>query len=150
MTNKMLKNGLFSNVPPMVTKIGQPLSDIDIIALHKAFLTPGYHYLRVSSCNEGRVLIKEVLSSMKYYQQIACLTLEKKLLDDYIINLYEDISIQTNNVDEYFIEHFHYDFLWIELSSVMAIKWMNDFYQALHDYHIDQTIPIIGISFDTE
>ncbi len=142
----MLKDGFLLKSVPVIAKAGHPLSEYDIITLHRTFLTPGYHHLRVSSCKQGRDIIYQILASMKYYQQVACLTKETLLLSDYVIDLYEDITIQTNNVDEYFLHHFSYDFLWIELSSTLDVTWIDQFYNALNDFNLEQKIPILCIA----
>lgn len=135
--------------------VTQPFSERDIIWLQELFLTNGWHCLQVEDLHAGRSLINTMLYSLNYYHDVVCLTIEDHpLLDSSYFDVYlhllegEYLDGQPCDVEEFFIEHFYADFLWIEeTSELVRSAWYQQFLQALQDLKMANHIPIIILSY---
>lgn len=137
------------NLTGQKTKIKLPCNEQSILWLQNAFTTPGIHEISVKNVKEGRTLVYQILNSLKWYQDVACLSLLSTETDQ-VADILEKIEqpITHERVLQFFMDNFYYDFLWIEATSELLKKpWINTFEQQLNQYHIDHMIPIIVISY---
>lgn len=126
------------------------LSDRDILALNDTFLTSGFHTLTISHVLFGRKLLKRFLAQLSCYSQIAYMsTTHVDSADDQIFNIYgflkaRNIFYNEQALDEFLLEEFCFDFLWIEWShEFLTEPWFASFKQKLIEFGIDREIPII-------
>lgn len=136
------------------------LSERDIIELQDKFLTNGFHYITVSSIACGRALVKTFLASLSCYTTIGYVSIAardvqdrqyKDIYDDLISNGYIDSLtghlVNQQSLDQFFIEEFHYDFIWIEATQTLTEKqWFADFKERLTTFNIDKDIPILMLT----
>ena len=134
--------------------IEEPLSESDILYLQDAFLTNGFHHIQVKNVAAGRNIIRTFLDSLAVYHDTACLTavdlgqegvfdINNALHDGGYLDLLGD-----KELEEFFIEEFYFDFMWIEASrELISSAWFIDFERKLEDFKITRHIPMIVISY---
>jgi len=129
----------------------EPLTETDILVLQDKFLTNGFQYLQLQNVDSGRTLIETFLESMHMYHTLACLTSSSKQLPSNVSDIYYDLAISKSikeNLVQYFVDQFYYDFMWIEATNdLIQADWYKDFESFIIDFKIDQQIPIIFISY---
>ncbi len=130
--------------------IEEPLSESTILDIQDAFLTNGMHTLFVETVAVGRSLVNTFLNSLNCYCATACLTRSDQPLPPAVYDLFTDIDLYSacGDLEEFFIERFYVDFLWIEYTrKFKETTWASDFEQKLRDLKIDQHIPIICLKY---
>ncbi len=132
--------------------IEEPLSEATILDIQDAFLTNGMHTLSVENVAMGRSLVNTFLSSLDCYYATACLTHSDQPLATTVYDLFADIDSYAHgargDLEEFFLERFYVDFLWIEYTQKLKETWwVSDFEQKLRDLKIDQHIPIICLKY---
>lgn len=131
-------------------KISTPCSEADILYLQTIFTTPGIHTLTVPNVKEGRHVIMEQLKALQWHQEVGFLTADQSGLCLPAQNILAllDQPINQEGIETFFIEHFYYDFLWIEATSgLVNMSWIYSFEQQLFNYHLDTMIPIIILTY---
>jgi hypothetical protein len=128
----------------------------DILYLQKIFLTKGFHRIHVPTVCDGRSLMYKLLRSMHFFNDIACLTCITKpaisldvcdLLGDLRTYCKEDTSINT--IEEFFLDVFFTDFMWIELNEALLNDPMvQQAVYIMHAIEIAHRIPVIAISYN--
>ncbi|MFA5999034.1 MAG: hypothetical protein WC747_03395 [Candidatus Babeliales bacterium] len=138
-----------------INNFNWPLSDLEIIKIQNIFMTPGLHHISTKNSMSGRVLISTILKSLQYYNFIGCLTTSQILLDHDIANMYE-LYLECNQMfenncelEDLFIDYFHFDFVYIELSEDLltnfSIKKLQNLCEALT---ARQSIPVVMVSYE--
>jgi hypothetical protein len=130
------------------------LADDQIIDLHKAMLTNGFHHMHVSSIQEGRAILHLLLDALDYYHDIACLSMNTLPLKPAIFDLHYYLQQggyldqkYKDDLEDFFLQRFDHDFLWIELTEELINKpWFCYFEQKLIDLRIQERIPIMVVS----
>jgi len=147
----MSHNG--QGVAPLL--INQPLTDTDIFTLQDAFLDNGFHYIQVKDVDAGRALIETFLYSLGTYHFIGCLTVAQQALNSTITDVQLELfgahtyGKRCGDLEEFFIEQFYYDFLWIEAChELQATAWYDAFKQKIVELNLNQHIPIIILSYE--
>lgn len=131
--------------------ISTPFNEHDILYLQNAFTTPGVHAIKVANLLTGRKLVKQLLNSLKWYQDVAYLASSEAVPNKEASNIISRLEqpITPEAVAQFFIEDFYYDFLWIEATSeLLKEPWIASFETQLVNFHIDHMIPIIVISYN--
>ncbi len=131
--------------------IRTPFEESDILYLQNAFTTPGVHAIKVENVQTGRKLVAQLLNSLKWYQDVAYLASSESVPYTGATNIFAYIAqpMTAENIAQFFIEDFYYDFLWIEATpTLLKEPWISSFEQQLVNYHIDHMIPIIVISYE--
>ncbi len=133
--------------------VSQPFSEADIIELHNRFLTTGFHSLKVKNIHEGRSLVYTLLASLNYHHNIAALSIESQKLESFVHDIYKALDgyspINEQSIFDYFLDEFNCDFLWIEMSKdLMSQVWFADFEHMLYDFHLNQHVPIVMLSYE--
>lgn len=130
-----------------------PNREQNILYLQDRFLINDFHHFKVENILDGRKIISTMLNSLNYYQNIACLTtfnncnLQKNIFDVYIELSKEKYLENVDNLIEFFLETFDFDFIWIEESNnILQTKWYKIFKQHLVDFNFHKIMPIIVIS----
>lgn len=131
------------------------LSEEDILTLQDIFLTPGIQHIVVPSVSQGRNLLRTFLAVLPCYHDIAVITASKVELPDHYLNIYDmlvedgyidsltGLSVNPQALDEFFIEHGYFDFMWIEATPELQNKsWFVDFLQKLQEINVNTQIPI--------
>jgi len=117
----------------------------NILYLQNLFLTKGVHVLDAEQIESGRQVIKSILDSSNYYQNVACLGHSK--LFNTSINLdplFNDIKNEPDRLMSFFLEDFHYDLLWIEESRLLLdVDCYRMFKQYIFDFKIDKSSTIV-------
>lgn len=122
----------------------------EILKLQENFLKNGFHYVQIPDAESGRMLIKTFLTSLGCYHNVAHLTLDQMAQMCAVTDLYGELVAyagehsMVERLDEFMVEQFFYDFLWIELSEQLSQKqWFEVFKRKLIDLHIVDTLPIM-------
>jgi len=132
--------------------IKEPFSENDVLYLQDLFLTPGVHHIEVDNIIKTRTMIDKVLYSLQYHQKAACLSLSDLPLatgvSDVLKTLIaDDYLVSKNNLVLFFLEHFYFDFLWIEETpNLLDSMWYEQFKQHLTDFNFNRSIPIVRVA----
>lgn len=130
------------------------LAEHEILALQEKFLTNGLHHIKVETIVAGRELLGQFLPSLQtIHHQVACITLSDLPLQNDIVDVYQELTlcqkVDGYDLEEFFIERFYVDFLWIEATPLLLKKeWFGDFEKKLLDYNIEKQIPIIVMLYE--
>ena len=138
--------------------IQEPFSEAQIIALQEQFLGNGFQYIKVRTVAKGRVIIESFLQSLGLYQDIAILSTTPMLPKTSMTDLYYELSnsgylnsFESCYLEEFFIEHFYYDFMWIEATrDLLNATWFDDLKRKIIDMGLDQHIPIMIVLYEDE
>lgn len=131
-------------------RISALCTESDIIYLQTIFTTPGIHTLSVPNIKSGRKMIREQLEALQWHQEIGFLTADQSALCLPAQNILTmlDQPIDQEGIETFFIEHFYYDFLWIEATpGLVNMPWIYAFEQQLFNYHLNTMIPIIILTY---
>jgi len=135
-------------------QIQDPLSEHDIFDLQDKFLTPGFHYVKASDIKFGRTIINKFLSLLYCYNEIAVLTAADLPLANHITDIHYTLlkegylSSSFFELEDFFIEQFYYDFMWIEVSQeLIQTKWFSDFFEKMIHFTLIQNIPVLIFSY---
>lgn len=134
-----------------ISKVHQPLSEQAILEIQEKFLSNGFQYLKVKSIKEGRSIIETFLNTLTLYNDVACLTTTKDPILHNATDIYGIFEaggylspFESCYLEEYFIEHFYFDFMWIEATmDMLTSTWFEDVKKILIHTAIDQHIPIL-------
>jgi hypothetical protein len=138
--------------------IQEPFSEHQILALQEKFLTNGFQYIKVKSVVKGRLIIEPFLASLGIYTDIAVLSTTPILPQAPMTDIYYELSnngyistFEPLYLDEFFIESFYHDFMWIEATrDVLNAHWFDDIKRKIIDIGIDQHIPILIVLYQDE
>lgn len=129
--------------------ISDELTEDDILVLQEGFLVNGFHHVQVSDVKNGREFIKAFLRSLDCYHNVACLTIDSLSDERGVTDLYRELCEYAREktvkgcLDEFFVEQFYYDFLWIECSDRLAQEFeLEAFIQKLLHLKLTNTLPI--------
>lgn len=142
--------------PPMAINAvhEHALTDQQIIDLHMRFLTNGFQHIQVPTIKEGRDLIETLLSSLDYYHAVACLTASDLELPANALDIFSQLvegRYVPNNLEQFFLDHDEFDFLWLELTpSLLNQPWIDTFKSLFIDNHMHVKMPIMCISYNQE
>ena len=133
-----------------------PLSEYDIITLHKQFLSNGFHTISGVDVQSTRKTIFVFLQSLNYYHNIGFLSFSCDTFHGYFYNIYKELlngdylnTACDKDIEQFFLEHFFFDFIWIEESpALLKSGWYIYFKQKLIDLNINKSIPIITVNFE--
>jgi hypothetical protein len=135
-------------------QFGRALSEEDILYLQDIFLSNGLHAIKLPNIIEGRSLIYRLLQSLHYYRTVACLTsvaeppLKKSIFD--IHSALRMLIGDRDAIEDFFMERFFVDFLWIELTpDLVQVPTFMQVMSALDVLAIDKHIPILTLSYDS-
>lgn len=130
-------------------QIKDSLTEHEILSLQDAFLVNGLHTLHFSNQALGRTLIHDFLQSLPMYNNIACLTLENNHLLTGIFDIHSTLfneGINEQSIEEFFINEFYFDFMWIEVSdSLSKAPWYGHFCKIMQAYK--QQMPILLVYY---
>jgi len=131
-------------------KVNKKLTETDILSLQDAFLTTGFHSIEFTDQAAGRNLIKNFLHSLPTYRSIACLTLDNGLdLPNTVFDLYASLyndGLSEQAIEEFFINDFYYDFMWIEISATLLSEpWYKHFCKIMAQY--EKQMPIVKVFY---
>jgi len=129
----------------------EPFSDSDILDLQDAFLNNGLHYIKVDDIRTGRSLVQLFLDSLNCYNNIACLSTSPESLNQSTTDLYSELILNADSsyeLEEFFLEKFYYDFVWIEASEELANSFLStELFKQMNKFKLDQLIPILVLSY---
>ncbi len=136
--------------------IQHPFSETEILEIQDKFLSEGIHQLKVTDVAAGRNLVHTFLDTLTVYHEVGCLTVSNNPLESYITNIYHELLLQSyidqyeaKNLEEFFIEQFYFDCLWIECTtSLIEQPWFTDFQINLLNFKLERQMPIIMLSYD--
>ena len=134
-----------------VRLLQEPLSDTDILELQDKFLSNGVQPLKVKNIAQGRSIVEKFLQTLNIYHDVACLTVSDLPFSAPTTNMHDELlkggyldPLEPQYLEEFFIEHFYFDFLWIEATEdLLSSKWFSDVEKKIFSYKINQHIPII-------
>ncbi len=127
-----------------------PCTETDLLYLNAIFTTKGIHHIRAADELSGRLLIQNVLASLQWYYQIACVAATEEMIIAYADNIITKLSHPYSDgmMEQFFLEEFYYDFVWIEMTEDLKQQaWIESFQEHLSFFQIDRIIPIIIIEY---
>lgn len=141
-----------------ISLIKQPLSDKDILEIQEKFLCNGFQYLKGQNIGQGRKIVYTFLHSLATYHDIACLTLDSHPLQQGITDIYAELcgggylnSFDPYYFEEYLIEHFYFDFLWIEATRKLLMSpWFEQIKEQMLKAALDEHIPILVFVYEDQ
>ncbi len=133
-----------------------PFSDKDILEIQEKFLSNGFQYLKSQNIGQGRKIIYTFLQSLATYHDIACLTLDPHPLIEGITDLYMELcgggylnAFDPHYFEEYLIEQFYFDFVWIEATrSLLISTWFEQIKEKMLEAGINEQIPILVFVYE--
>lgn len=131
--------------------LSEQFSENDVLHLQNIFLTPGVHEVYVLDLAKARKKMDRFLKALQYHHKAACVSLQPLYLSDDIadivqILLTDDHLISSNSLTLFFLDHFYFDFLWIEESEeLLSCVWYEQFKQHLEDFNFNKSISIIKV-----
>ena len=131
----------------------QKISEIEILHLQDLFLTPGLHKIKFSNLKIARYQLYTILDSLKFYKNAAALSLQTTGFREDLTDLYSELlqcgcldtpeSSSNENLVNFCLDNFYYDFLWIESPQALEInQWYQQLLEFITDFKLDQLIPI--------
>jgi hypothetical protein len=133
-----------------IESISQPLNDESILHMQDLLLSHGFQYLRLKSISEGRMLMQTFLENLSYHS-VGCLTLESNpgVTDIYQILDAGDYLSDKYALQEYFLDHFQFDFVWIEATQeLLSSENFEQIKQAMITCVLDHHMPILICVYD--
>lgn len=128
----------------------------NILALHDIVLTNGFHTLQFATVAQGRAIMEAVLASVPCFNTIAVISSD---IGYGTYNLYANLvahncidpitkKVDQENLTMFFVEQFHADFLWIELTpDLMMQPSFNDIQQKLYEFNCARYMPIVIMEY---
>ena len=139
-----------------IRQLSLELTPEDILYLQELFLTNGFHHIRVPTVNDGRFLMYKLLHSMHFFNDIACLTCIDEPISLDVCDLLNDLRTyckgeeSINAIEEYFLEVFFTDFMWIELNEALLNDPMvQHALYIMHAIEVAHKIPVIAMSYNS-
>jgi len=134
-----------------------PFSEQDVLELQEIFVTLGVHTIKVKNVIEGRQILKIILNSLNYYNNIGCVTQVKDLpvhvcdiLNHMILEKIEKGDLLTN-LEDFLAIHPCFDFIWIECTKNIKKEFS---YKAIKNsfdmYHVEERMPVLILTYDEE
>ncbi len=131
--------------------IDKPFTDEAILYLQEIFLQNGFHFLQVEDIEFSRTLVKNFLKSLNCHNDIAAISLEAIDCDKKVNNIYHNLIFNGyidgrlhSDFEEFFLDQWFYDFLWIEASKkLLNSSWINPFLKKMKELNFDKEIPIL-------
>lgn len=131
------------------------LSVDDILDVQELFFANGLHHIMVPDLVEGRTLVHNFLKSMHYFHDVACLAQDCESVSDINEhNILDGITdycgpdITLNSIEEYFLDAYTADFMWVELNDVlMNNPLVLQTLYVMHSLDIAHRIPVLAISY---
>lgn len=137
--------------------VSLPLTEQDIIELHSMCMLEGFHAITVPNLEAGRSMMQTLLASLDFYHAVAALSIQgDEPLPTSVADLFQllegnqraklaDIDI----LESFFLEHFNYDFLWVEACpELLRMPWYLAIQQTIQKFNIHNEIPIFIISYE--
>ncbi len=136
--------------------VQRPFTEKDILELQDTFLTNGFQFLRMDTIPFGRTVIETFLMSLNHFHDVACLTTSTQPLPPMVTNIYQLLDqggflepYSMLDFEEFFLEYFYYDFIWIEASyDLLSQPWFTYFEQKMVDLKLHERTPIIVLSYN--
>lgn len=131
----------YINTSVALKKLKKEFSEQDIIRFQALLLRKGVHTLSIKNVRKGRLLIYTCLETLNCFKRVGCLTLSSIHLKAPVVDI---IASMNTALEDFFIEEFDFDFLWIESSNNLTkTVWFTRFKSLLYEAGIPNHIPII-------
>jgi len=119
--------------------VKRPFSEKDILELQDTFLSNGFQFLRMDTIPFGRTVMETFLMLLNNFHDVACLTTSKDALPPMVSNIYQLLDqggfLEPHSMldfEEFFLEYFYYDFIWIEASyDLLSQPWYSYFEHSI-------------------
>ena len=135
---------------------GTDFTEQNILELQQMFVTFGMHYIKTKNIQSGRKIIETILGSLKHFQNVGAITHAPGLQDsicDILVYIKmqgfysDDISIDLEN---FFTIHACFDFIWIEFTSLLQTKDLDQIKNIFEMYHAQDQMPVIFVMYDDD
>lgn len=130
------------------------LSEQDVLHLQEKFLTFGIHTIKTTNVTTGRKILRSVVGSLKYYQNIGIITYESDI-DKKVYDILTDIKNQglmTHNIiadlEDFFMVHTCFDFVWVEFSKSLSVDYAIHLKNIFTMYYAQERMPVIFVMYD--
>jgi len=145
--------------------LSEPFSESMAFIIQDLFLTNGVHYIQVPHVHTGRRIMYTFLRHFSPYKKSACLSVQCSIpvSSYYATDIYDALlrggylnsSENGYNLDGFFYDQCHYDFMWIEKSwqsanSSLAVDGshvIDAFEHMIIAQQLEKSIPIIIVHY---
>jgi len=133
-----------------------PLSEATVISLCDMALSKGIHYINMPDVQTGRTFLYSFLRLLLPYKNSACLTFNTILLEPpathlhalMVQNGYVDTKHDLYNMEDFFYDICHFDFIWIEKDSLYTrSKEALLFEKTLIKHQLEIKIPVFILQY---
>jgi hypothetical protein len=133
-----------------------PVSDTEIMRIYDMLLSPHAQTWNMPSIQAGRSILWPFLTSLDYYQDIACITMHADSLPVSVLSLVEYWAVAGHlnperepELSSFFAQECTNDFLWIECDKELrATPWFSRVQQQLENWHMDMHMKILYITYE--
>ncbi len=137
-----------------ILHILEPFSESTILQLEDVFLSAGTHHITLPSQATAQLLINTFLKLLPVHHNVAYIAQNTSAKSVYsATDIYQELvsGNYLSSIDDFFYDHFHYDFIWIEASkSIEAAPWFQEFEKNIHEFQAAKPIPILYIHYQNE
>lgn len=133
-----------------------PLSEATVISLCDTVLSNGIHSINMPDVQTGRIFLYSFLRLLLPYKNSACLTFNTIVLEPPVTNLhalmvqngYVDSKNDLYNMEDFFYDICHFDFIWIEKDALYTrSKEALLFEKTLIKHQLEIKIPIFILQY---
>ncbi len=140
-------NNLFNKiVSEKLLLVKESFEEEDILTIQDTLLTPGLYIWQVDDLLVARAGLKMFLTAISIYNNIAMYSDDNDVLYDETINIKHDLErmnvCQNEEIEDYFVENFYADFMWIEKDEKQDAK-IDTILRILENNNFHKSIPII-------
>lgn len=130
------------------------LSEQDVLHLQEIFLTFGVHTIKTTDVATGRKILKSIVGSLKYYQNIGVITdvagSDEKSYDILLDLKNQDLMTDDiiANLEDFFMVHTCFDFIWVEFSGLLSPDYVIPLQNIFTMYYAQERMPVIFVTYD--
>lgn len=135
-----------------------PFIENDVLDLQAMFVKPGIHIIKVKNIIDGRKIIKTILDSLNYYQNIGFISQEdSQKIEMIAYNIMNHIQHNTKtskynlliNLEHFFSDHSCFDFVWVEFSKKIEKKCsLQDLKKIFTMFHAQERMPVLIVQYE--
>ncbi|MBP6869740.1 hypothetical protein KBC04_02575 [Candidatus Babeliales bacterium] len=134
-----------------------PFAEYDVLELQAIFIQTGIHVIKTKNIFDGRKIVTTILKSLNYYHNIACIT-EQVEVPSLAYDVMGHINMQKYRKDnllidleDFFVMHPCFDFIWIELSETIENKYkLQDLKEIFNMFHVEERMPVLIVQYENK
>ena len=132
-----------------------PLTEESVLMLQKTFVTCGIQIIKIDTVYQGRIIIKTILDSLKFFDNIGCITFVPDLpvsvcniINHIRLEKYDQVNLCID-LEDFLTIHPCFDFIWIEYTEQLQKKYtLHDLKKLFEMYHVQERMPVIIVQYE--